>query len=208
MDAMHLEVVRGQTVPDVDLPATTGWILEAGDPYLTWLHDGAERARAAVREGLRRDGSELSPRHLSSIRDGGRSVGGYIALGGRELAARRLADTARLMRATPVADRDHLRRRLEHARELFLPVDPEHLCLTKIGVVDDHRGRGLGRCLLEDFVRSGFDRGYDCLRLDVSSEHEPARRLYESRGFVPITSRWCEPLGAGYTAMTLSRSDA
>lgn len=55
------------------------------------------------------------------------------------------------------------------------------------------RRRGAGRAVLEHMVREARARGYDLLYLETGSmaAFEPARRLYESAGFVP-----CGPFGA------------
>jgi ribosomal protein S18 acetylase RimI-like enzyme len=54
--------------------------------------------------------------------------------------------------------------------------------LASIHVVVPHRGRGLGRRLLDRFVDDARAAGHDVLKLGVH-EDNPARTLYEKAGF-------------------------
>lgn len=49
-----------------------------------------------------------------------------------------------------------------------------------------HRGKGVAKFVLRHLIAVAKDRGYQCLLLETGSqpEFEPARRLYESHGFV------------------------
>jgi GNAT superfamily N-acetyltransferase len=54
-----------------------------------------------------------------------------------------------------------------------------------IAVVATHRGEGIGRRLLVDLIAASIARGHAALSLSVN-DRNPARRLYESVGFVPV----------------------
>ena len=54
-----------------------------------------------------------------------------------------------------------------------------------IAVIASRRHEGIGRRLLLDLVEAGIAQGYPALSLSVA-EHNPARRLYESIGFVAV----------------------
>lgn len=54
-----------------------------------------------------------------------------------------------------------------------------------LGVLERWRGRGFGRALLRALVDTARLRGYPALSLSVAPEN-PARRLYESEGFVKV----------------------
>ncbi len=54
-----------------------------------------------------------------------------------------------------------------------------------IAVIASHRHEGIGRRLLVALINAGVGQGYPALSLSVR-EANPARRLYESVGFVPV----------------------
>ena len=55
--------------------------------------------------------------------------------------------------------------------------------LAELYVAPAHRGRGLGRALMEAALREARDRGADTMDIGVDEPDLPARRLYESLGF-------------------------
>jgi ribosomal protein S18 acetylase RimI-like enzyme len=57
-----------------------------------------------------------------------------------------------------------------------------------IAVIASRRRDGIGRRLLIDLINASVDQGYAPLSLSVREEN-PARRLYESVGFVPAEKR-------------------
>lgn len=54
-----------------------------------------------------------------------------------------------------------------------------------IAVVGSRRGEGIGRRLLVDLIGASVVQGYAAISLSVR-EANPARRLYESAGFLPV----------------------
>lgn len=64
----------------------------------------------------------------------------------------------------------------------------QHNCgsVQNLGIVAEHRNRGLGTCLLyramEGFRRAGLDR----VTLEVTAENQGAVRLYQRHGFVTV----------------------
>ena len=57
-----------------------------------------------------------------------------------------------------------------------------------IAVVAAHRQEGIGRRLLTDLVDASVAQGHPAVSLSVA-EHNPARALYESVGFEPVSKR-------------------
>ena len=57
-----------------------------------------------------------------------------------------------------------------------------------IAVVASRRHEGIGRRLLTELIEASVTQGCRALSLSVS-ENNPARRLYESAGFVPVEKR-------------------
>src|SRR5262249_38318227 len=56
---------------------------------------------------------------------------------------------------------------------------------VSIAVIATRRHQGIGRRLLVDVIDASITQGYDALSLSVS-DGNPARRLYESVGFVYV----------------------
>ena len=54
-----------------------------------------------------------------------------------------------------------------------------------IAVIAPRRGEGIGRRLLADLIDASVAQGYRALSLSVA-ENNPARRLYESLGFILV----------------------
>ena len=75
-------------------------------------------------------------------------------------------------------------------------LDPRHGEIKSMRTVRTHRRRGVGRALLQHIVDEARRRRYARLSLETGSmaAFEPARRLYESFGFV-----YCAPF-ASYAA--------
>ena len=58
-----------------------------------------------------------------------------------------------------------------------------------MAVAPSQQGRGLGRRLLEELVARAVADHAAYLMLEVRADNEPARKLYESRGFETLTVR-------------------
>jgi len=56
-----------------------------------------------------------------------------------------------------------------------------------IGVVRQHRGKGVGRTLLREVAEQARDRGTSRISLSVERAN-PAKRLYVREGFVTVDS--------------------
>jgi GNAT superfamily N-acetyltransferase len=55
-----------------------------------------------------------------------------------------------------------------------------------IGILDGHRGGGVGRALLGALLESARTRGLPGISLSVEDGNDAARRLYESLGFAVV----------------------
>jgi ribosomal protein S18 acetylase RimI-like enzyme len=58
-----------------------------------------------------------------------------------------------------------------------------HIANAGYAVAARLRGRGVGRCLLEDSLRRAPLLGFDAMQFNLVFESNPARRLYEKLGF-------------------------
>ena len=61
--------------------------------------------------------------------------------------------------------------------------------LANLAVSPEHRRSGIGAALLDDALRFCKTRGIRYVALEVRESNEPARALYESRGFAAVGRR-------------------
>jgi ribosomal protein S18 acetylase RimI-like enzyme len=184
------------------LPGVQALLHEAGNPYFDWLFGSSEGADAAIAAWMRRPQSELAIDRIRIALVDGELVGMYLALSGLALRGCRQADTVALLAETgrSGAARTALVERVEASKELFARVSPDEFYLSKIGVVGEHRGKGLGRALMLEYLAGGRKAGFSSFRLDVAAENEPAIRLYRTLGFGNAPER--EAAGMRYLPMT------
>lgn len=74
----------------------------------------------------------------------------------------------------------------EHAGVAVLAIRGERGWCGGFGIVPRLRGRGVGRLLWEEFLKSARAAGVRKLSLEVLRENEAARRLYESAGMCVV----------------------
>ena len=60
---------------------------------------------------------------------------------------------------------------------------PDSGAIQNVGIVPEHRGRGLGRALVQTALRGFRESGLMHISLEVTAANEPAVRLYQSLGF-------------------------
>jgi ribosomal protein S18 acetylase RimI-like enzyme len=159
------------------------WIHGAGNPYFDWLFGDFETAHSIIQKWTSRDSSEVAWSRVQLMSGASGTVGGWVAMNGAELTAARKADTLAIMRDCSGALRQAVAGRLRLAAGLFAAPPPNSLYLSKFGISADSRGQGLGSRLLEALLNSARARGYERLCLDVSSDNQPALRIYERAGF-------------------------
>ena len=82
-----------------------------------------------------------------------------------------------------------------HFRDCPLVVTPDGAQVPElvVAVTPSHRGRGVGRCLLDALAARAAEHGYDRLALNVHICN-PAARLYSRAGFV-VAGKGRGPLG-------------
>lgn len=67
-------------------------------------------------------------------------------------------------------------------------LEPGILLMDTISVAPEMRGRGVGTKLLDAVINLARERGYTQVRLDVVDTNPRARKLYERKGFVAMTT--------------------
>ena len=181
-------------MPEFCLPATTAnidvlisrsipWVLAAGSPYFLELFGGEEPAIRALQLWMRRPSSEVSIGRGQILMEGSDIAGGFIALAGPELKLARKADALALWKTVPASELRALIRRMANGANLFSPVADDEYYLSKLGLNEEFRGRGLGSALIMRYLQEGRMRGYSHYSLEVLSQNDPAVRLYKSAGF-------------------------
>lgn len=71
----------------------------------------------------------------------------------------------------------------------------EGICeMKRMFVVDEHKGKGIGRALAEALLARARSMGYRKIRLDTLKEMQAAQGLYLSLGFHPIGPYVYNPL--------------
>jgi ribosomal-protein-alanine N-acetyltransferase len=70
-----------------------------------------------------------------------------------------------------------------------LDVSGDTADVMTIATTRTHRGRGLGRALLDELLQRATDRGVEAVLLEVRADNAPARALYERAGFDVISVR-------------------
>lgn len=83
--------------------------------------------------------------------------------------------------------------------------DGDAFSLMNLAVVPDHRGHGLARALVDDFLAEARNEGAPDAWLEVSVENEAALGLYRSYGFedVRIRPRYYQPENVDALVMRL-----
>jgi GNAT superfamily N-acetyltransferase len=158
------------------LAAVSTWMIDASSPYLPWLLGGVEATRRLVVSQLRQPVSEFSADATHVLLERDQCVGGFTAFAGSALAVARRADLVAIAGAHAAA-RAGLQRRLKLSRKMFLPVPADCFYLSRIGVIEEARGRGLGSRLLEEYLLAGSRNGFRRFRLDISDGNAAAAAL-------------------------------
>lgn len=187
-----------------DIAQLLPWLHEASNPYWDWLWGSPAEALAQLKEWLDRPSSGLSEKRVVCLSEGGRVVGGYIALPGWEFHICRKSDLLELMINLRRNPREGVMARMRQARSLFGGVAEDEFYLSRVGVMPSERGRGVGRRLIEMFLQDGRDRDFKRFRLDVSADNDRAIRVYRTAGFVVAREAAIPGTPIHYCSMTAS----
>jgi ribosomal protein S18 acetylase RimI-like enzyme len=179
---------------DALVPGLVPLVLAAAQPWVDWLF-GPTRSEAVVRRWLERSDSEIFAGRAVVAVDSGVTQGVMIALGGEALQRCRRADAIAALR--------ELRGDAEAAERLgattFAAVAPDDFYLSKLAVLSESRGQGIGKELLLNFIQRGIDAGHRHAWLDVHGSNTGAIRLYAAAGFRIVSKR---DASLGYVSMT------
>lgn len=193
--------VNGHSEPEKYISKALPLIHEAGNPYFDLVFGGREAALRTIASWMRRASSEISISRMSLLLVGDRSAGGFIALGGAELALCRKADTRAILKEADSQRRSDLIARMEAVRGLFPRVASDEFYLSKLAVAPDFRRKGLGRRMVSEYLSVGRAAGFRRFKLDLWTENGGALQLYESLGFKVVRESVSVELDVKYFSM-------
>lgn len=176
-------------------------LLAASQPYARALYGDGPAAATIYRALMCQSSSELSGDRLQLLMEERKLLGCYVALAGRDVAACHRAELVEALRYFGPGAADILGTRLASLGPLFAPVGENEFYLSKLAVRPEARGRGIGRLLLDHYIARARKLGFRHLRLDLSSDNDAARRLYEAAGFRPVEQRCSARFGLTYISM-------
>jgi ribosomal protein S18 acetylase RimI-like enzyme len=180
------------------------WVIAASRPFADWYFGQPDVAAEIVTEWMARPTSELYVgRAIVYDDEQGWPGGCIIALPGHEVAAARAADFGEFcaeIASEPEAD-EVIAEVVTVSRELFPPIEPDDLYVSRVGVDEAQRGKGVGRALVEAAIEEFRERGIRGCRLDVSADNRAAIRAYEAAGLAVVSTSHSPISGLTYCAM-------
>jgi len=198
---MSLRSLAGDPEPERYVKDVLPWVHEAGCPYFDWFFGDVETAHTVLDAWMRRPSSEVFAGRLTLLTEGGKAIGGFIALGGAELESCRSADTIAAIKDAGRDGLTDLRERLQAGKELFVPVGHDDFYLSKIGVLAEFRGRRHGTALLQRYLADGEEAGFRRFRLEVWSGNGAAIGFYRDFGFEVVAESTSPSAGLTYVSM-------
>lgn len=190
--------LAGQPDPEQYLDAMLPGVQAAGSPYEDWLFGGTSALADSLRERMGRPSSEIHVgRAILSLVDGV-GVGGFIAMGGAELAACRVADGIAILKGANPDERQELAQRLKEGGKLFPPVAPHEFYLSRVWISAAAGGTGYGPRLVRQFLAAGRQQGFSCFVADVCSANTGVLSLGRFHRFLPVATSASEAAGMAY----------
>jgi ribosomal protein S18 acetylase RimI-like enzyme len=200
---MTFRAVSAETEPARDIPLALPWVHAASKPYVDWLFGDHAAAARALEQWMGRPSSEVFVGRAVLLLEESRPVGGFIALGGTELAGCRRHDAVATLASMPSDARAALLSRLRVGRELLPEPAADTLYLSRMGVLPHVRRRGYGKAILLEHLERGKRQGFTRFSLDVWSANTPAIALYTSAGFRLERRQQVGAAGMTYERMAL-----
>jgi ribosomal protein S18 acetylase RimI-like enzyme len=167
-------------------------ILESFQEFYRLFSESTPQILRSIREQLCAEETELCGARLLMMDEA--VVGCYCAYDSREMERRQMASLRVLLE---LEDRkDDVMSQLRSYRRQVEPVRVPGFYLSRIGVVAELRGTGLGQILLDDFEFQAKARGMATVCLHVEHGNARARRFYSKAGYLLVSNP-----GLGYHTM-------
>jgi ribosomal protein S18 acetylase RimI-like enzyme len=176
--------------------------LDVGQPYYAFVFDTREQWRMWQTASIDSGGCEFAPPWARLMLLDDRLVGMYAAIPGRDLQRIRLLAATRLLRSARALDA-LTRERMRLAARISMHPTANELYLSRIGIVREARGGGLGRWLLERVECQAVESGVECCVLEVDPLNEAAVNLYHRAGFETTERKEITDPASGRTYMRM-----
>jgi len=188
MDALESKLCVFQRLGDLPnysecIPRVAHLVYNSGADYFDILFGSKEAALSQLSAWIARASSAFSFDRITVALIDDAIVGMILALSGKELADRQKTDTLHLIRQTGSSQREMILQKIEIIRAMTPAVKSDEFYLRSLSVDETHRGRGLGRALVKQFINAGLSEGFARFRLDVRGDNIPAISLYRGFGF-------------------------
>lgn len=172
-------------------------IYAPGPPLWDFVFDGTNPIGAIAR--LFADGKGPYGWRTCSVAEVDGEVAGVVMWHAQANQRRlNLELTLQMLRLRGIQHRMRAMRRGRQVRSVMPPIEAGEGYVSCLATHASRRGEGIGTALLNEAARLALARGCETLVLDVSSENDRARRLYERLGFrVTAEHRFKEPQKAG-----------
>jgi ribosomal protein S18 acetylase RimI-like enzyme len=165
------------------IPQTAQLVYDSGGDYFDTLFGSRELAVVRLAAWISRASSGFSYDRITLALIDDAIAGITLGLGGKDLPDRQKSDILHFIKETGSSQRETVRQKADVIRAMTPSVKSDEYYLRSISVSEAHRGRGLGRALLEQFINHGLGEGYCRFRLDVRGDNSPAINLYRTAGF-------------------------
>lgn len=178
------------------------WVLHSDRAYYSVVYAHHD-TRQTLTDRICDPDSEIALQNMRLLIADDRIQGGFIAFAGRQLLRRREADVVDLYRHTEPHLRGELRRRLKDVLQLFAPVAPNDLYVSKMQLYPGMNGPALSQPLMEECIRKARGAGFERIRVDVDTESEIFADVFHQAGFEVIDRGEAPIAGIQYLNMAL-----
>lgn len=186
---------------ETDAGALAPLIFSSATVLLPYLFKGTQSALNYILQAAKQpDGQYSAARHQLAIDD--QQVVACITLWDDKLPKSFHAYTLKSLTAFLQQDQiAHLLSNNELISSVFQAPQSHQLCVGHLAVVDTHKGRGIGKILLNYAIQQAKTYHKSQLVLDVDSNNEEALNFYTRFGFIRQDSHYFAPTKQSFNRM-------
>lgn len=180
---IHFRDITKDSNPERFILDVLPLLYESGKEYFDCIFGNQDTALESLDKWMRRASSEFAILRWTMLFDDDQLIGGIIGIDGEELLSCQKADTFALLKEVRREDRKKLISRMAIVKDIYLPVKPKEFFVRTIAVKPEYRGKGIGGILINKFIDTGYEHGFNKFRLEVRAENIHALKLFKSVGF-------------------------